>query len=93
MTLNKQIEAQVKFACFCINEGFNDPYAVGGLCQLVKQRAKLARRGIASQKDEAKDDKLIEKIKLLAQALGLVVEFPDCFASLTKDGKQIFLPL
>jgi len=99
MLLTKRMEEKVRFANFCKNEGL-DAFDVGLLCQLVQRRATAAmndanvRHDEASQrKADAKDEKLIARIKEMGKEMGLEITFPSCYASVTKDGKSINLPL
>ena len=100
MTLTKTVQAKVNFANFCINYGFTDPFQIGKLCQLVERRAKAAMADASKHHDDdsmkkadEKDDRLIEQIKELGKELGLEITFPSCYASVTKDGKSVNLPL
>lgn len=99
MLLTKKMEAKVRFANFCKNEGF-DPFTVAQLCQLVQQRATAAMNDANIRHDEnsrrkadAKDDRLIKQIQEMGKEMGLEITFPSCYASVTKDGKIINLPL
>ena len=100
MNLTKTVQAKVNFANFCINYGFTNPFQIGQLCQLVERRAKAAMVDASKhhtddsmKKAEKKDDRLIKQIKEFGKELGLEITFPSCYASATKDGKSVNLPL
>jgi hypothetical protein len=99
MLLTKRMEEKVRFANFCKNEGL-DPFDVAQLCQLVQRRATAAMNDVnvrhdqkSQEKADAKDEKLIAQIKEMGKTMGLEIEFPSCYPSVTKNGKNINLPL
>lgn len=99
MRLNKKFQAHVNFSNFCIAHELN-PFKTAQLCQLVQQRANFAMNDMNVHHDEhsgiqadKKDERLMEKVKELAKEMGLEVTFPSCYASVTKDGKSVNLPL
>lgn len=99
MRLTNKFQAHVNFANFCIAYGFN-PYNAGKLCQLVQQRANFAMNDMnvhhdqeSQAKADKKDDRLMNNVREMAKGMGLEVTFPSSYASVTKDGKSINLPL
>jgi hypothetical protein len=99
MILSAKNQDKVNFANFCQFNGL-DTFDVGCLCQLVQRRAKgaMANANVShstesQRKWDLKDDNLILRIKTLGKSMGLEITFPSCYASVTKNGRTINLPL
>lgn len=99
MRLTNKFQTRVNFANFCIAYGFN-PSNAGKLLQLIEQRANFALRDMGVHHDQEsqakadkKDDRMMDKIRAMAKEMELEVTFPSSYASVTKDGKSINLPL
>lgn len=95
MILNKTNQEKVTFADFCKLHDLN-AFNVGKLCQLVQRRAKnvVYNAKVHSQeKAESKDERLAEKIQSLGKDMGLEISFSGSYPTVTKNGRQIHLPL
>ncbi len=95
MILNKTNQEKVVFADFCKLHNL-DAFNVGKLCQLVQRRVKNVvynARVHSQEKAESKDNRLIEKIQSLGKEMGLEISFPGPYPSVTKNGRQVRLPL
>ena len=98
--LNKTMSAKVNFAKFAIDNKV-DPFKLGVLCQLVIQRANFAVNMGNRQQDQAsqeaadaKDDRLIDRIRDLALELGFTLSYHSLYPTLQdRNDKQLHLPI